>query len=138
MNETAVSAAPTPEPEPEARTLEEIREALNLAPGEGLRLLMNYRTDLFDAATIERLLEQFETLLQGAVDNPDRPISELPLLTERQRQQVLVEWNDTELEYADMACVHQLFEAQVAQTPELAEKVPAARQLPGLGDRHCP
>jgi amino acid adenylation domain-containing protein len=46
--------------------------------GVGLRLMMNYRTDLFEAATVAGMLEQFETLLQAAVDNPDRPVSQLP------------------------------------------------------------
>jgi amino acid adenylation domain-containing protein len=83
-----------------------------------IRLRMTYRTDLFRPETIDRMLGHFQVLLKSAVDDPDQPVSELPLLTEAERQQMLVEWNDTETEYPELACVPQLFEAQVARTPD--------------------
>ena len=58
-----------------------------------------YNTDLFEPSTIERMIGHFETLLKGIVADPERPISTLPLLTEAERHQLLVEWNDTAADY---------------------------------------
>ena len=77
----------------------------------------NYSTDLFDAATIERMTAHFQTLLEGIVDNPQQRIAQLPLLAPAERQQLLVEWNDTHTEYPQK-CIHQLFEEQVERTPD--------------------
>jgi amino acid adenylation domain-containing protein len=86
--------------------------------GDGLHATLEYDTDLFDAATIERLLGHYRTLLEGAVADPDRHLADLPLLTEGERQQILVEWNRTHTAYPRDRCVHQLFEAQVERTPD--------------------
>ena len=77
-----------------------------------------YNTDLFDAETISRLLGHFEVLLRGIVANPERRISELPLLTEAEKHQLLVEWNDTKTAYPNDKCIHELFETQVEKTPD--------------------
>ena len=77
-----------------------------------------YNTDLFDKATIERLVGHFEVLLAGIVANPEQSVVTLPLLTEAERQQLLVEWNDTAVPFPHDQCFHQLFEAQVAKTPD--------------------
>lgn len=90
---------------------------------EGLKGLFNYQTDLFEAATIERMAGHFETLLAGIVANPNTPISQLPLLTETERHQLLVEWNDTQADYPKDQCIHQLFESQAAQTPNVTALV---------------
>jgi amino acid adenylation domain-containing protein len=79
---------------------------------------VEYNTDLFESSTIERMIGHFETLLEGIVADPDQSISTLPLLTEGERHQVLVEWNRTETEYPKDVCIHELFEAQAARTPE--------------------
>jgi amino acid adenylation domain-containing protein len=76
-----------------------------------------YNTDLFDAATIVRMAGHYQTLLQGAVANPDQCLSRLPLLTHSERHELSVEWNNTQTDYPRDRCVHQLFEAQVRQTP---------------------
>ena len=92
---------------------------LNLTETElGLHGYLEYNTDLFDAATIDRMLGHFQTLLEGVVDNPDQPLSVLPLLTAGERRQLLVEWNDTQADYPQDRCIHQLFEAQVERTPD--------------------
>ena len=62
----------------------------------GLRGVMVYDTDLFDQTTILRLLESFQTLLEGIAANPDQRLSELPVLTALQQQQLLVKWNQTQ------------------------------------------
>jgi amino acid adenylation domain-containing protein len=77
-----------------------------------------YNTDLFEPSTIERMIGHFEILLKGIVADPEQPISTLPLLTEAERHQLLVEWNDTAADYPKDSCIHELFEAQVGRTPE--------------------
>ncbi len=74
-----------------------------------------YNIDLFDAATIKRMVRHFELLLKSVAADPDQLISELPL-PEAARQQ-LAEWNDTKREYP-AGCLHDLFETQVARTPD--------------------
>jgi amino acid adenylation domain-containing protein len=86
--------------------------------GEGLFCSLKYNADLFDEGTIERMLGHYQTLLQGIVADPNRRLSELPLLMESERHQMLVTWNDTRAEYPKGVCVHQLFEAQVERTPD--------------------
>ncbi len=76
-----------------------------------------YNTDLFDASTIERMTGHFVTLLEGIIANAQQQISQFPLLTEVEQQQLLVEWNDTGVDYPLHKCIHQLFEEQVDRTP---------------------
>nr|AEU11006.1 NpnB [Nostoc sp. 152] len=78
----------------------------------------DYNTDLFDADTIERWLGHFQTLLQAVINEPTQHLRELPLLTVSQRHQLLVEWNDTQADYPQDKCIHQLFEEQVKRTPD--------------------
>ncbi len=86
---------------------------------EGLSCLVEYNTDLFNADRIERMLGHFETLLQGIASNPEQRLHELPLLTHREREQLLVDWNNTAAEYPGKdLCLHQLIEAQAKRTPE--------------------
>ena len=118
--------APTPslaglevEPEPVERGVAKFDLSFFLRDDvEGLRALLEYNTDLFDAGTITRLLGHFRTLLEGIVTDPDRRLSELPLLTELERHQALVEWNATDAELPRETTVHGLFEAQAARTPD--------------------
>ncbi len=84
----------------------------------GLRVSLNYDTDLFDEVTIRRMAGHFQRLLEGIVADPGQPIIELPLLTEDERQQMLVQWNDTARGIPADRCIHQLFEEQAARTPE--------------------
>jgi amino acid adenylation domain-containing protein len=86
----------------------------------GLRGHFEYAVDLFDEATVARLAGHFRTLLEGIVADPEQRVSELPLLTEPERQQLLAGWNATQAEYPREACVHELFEAQVERTPDAA------------------
>ena len=79
---------------------------------------LEYNTDLFDAATIERLGRHLERLLEAAVSKPDEQVSQLQLLTDGEQQQILFEWNDTRVENEPALCIHELFEQQVAAKPE--------------------
>ena len=94
-----------------------------------LRVIIEYNTDLFDDATITRMLKHYQRIVQGIVQNPGQRITELPLSTDAEQQQLLVEWNDTKRDYPRDRCVHQLFEAQVERTPEAVAVVYEAEQL---------
>ncbi|MGH8651005.1 MAG: non-ribosomal peptide synthetase, partial [Gammaproteobacteria bacterium] len=77
-----------------------------------------YATSLFERATVERYLGYLRTLLKGMVEDDSQAVDRLPLLPEAERCQLLYEWNATEGEYPRERCVQELFEAQVAQTPD--------------------
>jgi len=96
---------------------------------DGLRASFEYSTDLFEAATITRLLGHFQNLLEAIAADPNRRLSDLPRLTEAEREQLLVEWNQTRTDYPKDAGIHQLFEAQVEQTPEAVAVVFEGQQL---------
>jgi amino acid adenylation domain-containing protein len=85
---------------------------------DGLSCWLEYNTDLFAAGTITRLLDHFTVLLAAIVANPERAIADLPILSEAERQQLLVEWNDTQTDYPRNQCTHQLFEQQAERTPD--------------------
>src|SRR5262249_32349031 len=94
---------------------------LTLSFTEGLRKLtgfFEYSTDLFQHASIRRMIRHFQALLEGIVADPDQPISSFSLLTETERHLVFGEWNETATEYPKDSCIHELFEAQVVRTPE--------------------
>jgi amino acid adenylation domain-containing protein len=95
---------------------------------EGLVGRFEYSTDLFNADTIERMVGHFQTLLEGIVANPEQKISELPLLTQFERQQ-LAAWNNTQTDYPKDACIHQLFEQQVERSPDAIALVFEEQQL---------
>jgi non-ribosomal peptide synthetase component F len=74
--------------------------------------------DQFSPAAAQRMSQHWVELLRSIVANPDEPLSRLSLLPARERQQLLVEWNDTKADYPRDTCVHELFEAQVERTPD--------------------
>lgn len=84
---------------------------------QGITAIWEYNTDLFDAATIQQMVEQYQSLLEVIVANPEQRISDLPLLTQSQKQ-LLMKWNQTHKEYSSGECIHKLFEAQVELTPD--------------------
>ncbi|MCC5666139.1 amino acid adenylation domain-containing protein [Nostoc sp. CHAB 5784] len=92
--------------------------SVQVYPGSELRLIIGYDTRRFDRYTISRILGHLATLLEGIVANPDRQLRHLPLLTAQESYQLLLEWNNTEVEYPQQQCIHQLFETQVELTPD--------------------
>lgn len=101
---------------------------------DGLVASMEYDNVIFDKITIERMLLHYQTLLEGIVANPDTPILELPLLTQEERNKILVEWNSIPFSEhlglaAETKCIHQLFEAQVRRTPDALALISGAEQL---------
>ncbi len=91
--------------------------------------LFESNADLFEAETIVRLMGHFQTLLEGALANPEGVISSLPMLTEAERQQLLVEWNDTTTDYPNQSSIQELFEQQVRDTPDAVALVCVDRQV---------
>ena len=85
---------------------------------QGLTVSIEYATDLFEARTIERMLGHWETLLEAIVAEPNKRVSEMPMLTRVEKQVVLWEWNQTEKEYPKDKTLTDLFEQQAARTPE--------------------
>ncbi|MGA7892847.1 MAG: condensation domain-containing protein, partial [Candidatus Sulfotelmatobacter sp.] len=108
---------------------------LTLTVGEGPDGLVGsweYSSDLFDHSTVVRWSENFKVLLQAVAQHPDRHdgrIGEIEILSAAERQQLLVEWNRTETQYPRDKCVHELFEEQVARTPQAVAVVDEDRQL---------
>jgi amino acid adenylation domain-containing protein len=88
-----------------------------------------YNSDLFDRTTIRRWIGHFQRLLEAIVANPEQPVAQLPLLTESERHQLLVEWNETAKDYPSNKCIHQLFEAQVEKNPDAIAVVFESEQL---------
>jgi amino acid adenylation domain-containing protein len=97
--------------------------------GGKFEITIEYASDLFQAATIARMAGHYQTLLSGIVSNPDQCLSRLPLLTQAERHQLLMEWNNTQANYPRNRCVHQLFEAQADKTPEATAVVFEKQQL---------
>src|SRR5947199_1828328 len=87
---------------------------------EGGRLLATYEynTDLFDEATIRRLADSFKVLLAAATDSPERPVSQLPVLSQSEREKLLLQWNAERARYSTRLVIHEMFEQQVERTPD--------------------
>src|SRR6185295_1384600 len=83
----------------------------------GLRVRALYATDLFDRATIERMMGHWRALLEGIVADPAQPISRLPLLSPDERRQLVEQWNATAVD-VPQRCAHELFEEQAERTPQ--------------------
>ncbi|MCP4663774.1 MAG: AMP-binding protein, partial [bacterium] len=97
--------------------------SLNVVEQEdGLRALVQYDPDLFEATTVRRVLEQFRQLLAAIAADPDRRLSRLPWLRAAERHQILVEWSDPRPQAVSddprRSSVHALFERWVERTPE--------------------
>ncbi|MGH9941020.1 MAG: amino acid adenylation domain-containing protein [Pyrinomonadaceae bacterium] len=87
-----------------------------LKDGSGCHFV--YDTGRFGKTSVERIIIHFTTFLLGITEKFDQRIADLPLLTNEERQQLLVEWNDTRTEYPRSQCIHKLFEAQAERKPE--------------------
>jgi amino acid adenylation domain-containing protein len=97
--------------------------------GDDISLEMEYNTDIFDDARIVRMVGHYQTLLKAVADDPDRRLAELPLLTDTEHQQLLIDWNQTAVDYPKDRCVHELVEEQAEHTPEAVAVVFESTQL---------
>ncbi|MFN6218433.1 MAG: amino acid adenylation domain-containing protein [Aphanizomenon sp.] len=77
-----------------------------------------YSSDLFTQETISRITENFQTLLNGIVNNPETPINQLPIISAFEQQQILEKWNNTQQDYPESFCIHELLTQQVIKTPD--------------------
>ncbi|MFN2108376.1 MAG: AMP-binding protein, partial [Anaerolineae bacterium] len=86
---------------------------------DALHLHIDYAADRFEATAVARLASHLLTLLESLVSTPELPLKFLPMLTEAERQQMLVAWNDTTTDTGYTGqCIHRRFERQAARTPE--------------------
>ena len=90
---------------------------------------LQFNTDLFEFGTAERMVRHFQTLLTALADQPDQELSGVSMLSEQERGQVLVEWNQTQADYPRHLCVHQLFELQAERAPDAVAVVYEDQQL---------
>lgn len=110
--------------------------AVDAYGGSALLIKLLYHRDRFDDATITRMLGHLRTLLEAMANNPEQKLAEVPLLTEPERRQLLVEWNDTAAVFPGERCVHELFEMQAARTPDALAVTDDRRQLTYRGLNH--
>jgi len=86
--------------------------------GAELALQFDYDAARFERSAVERIAGYYQTLLSAALANPATPVSRLPLFSEAERRQLLVEWNQTAAPYPADQCLHELVEAQAARVPD--------------------
>lgn len=96
---------------------------------EGISGFVIYSIDLFDDATITRMLGHFQTLLESIVANPEQRIAQLPFLSESELHNLLVQWNNNQVSYLQDKCIHELFESIAEQSPDAIALVFGDAQL---------
>ncbi len=94
-----------------------------------LTLEFHYHSGLFNSSVIERLIDQFQTLLEQVLAQPERPIATFTILSQGALHQLLREFNATEAAFPDQSCLHDLFEAQALRTPELVAVADGEQRL---------
>ncbi|MGE5334111.1 MAG: amino acid adenylation domain-containing protein [Nitrososphaerota archaeon] len=95
----------------------------------GLVAMLEYSTDLFDAATIDRMAQSYCLLLEGIVSDPERVVSDLPIMPEYERQKLVEQWNATAAPYSIDVCLHELIEGQAERTPDTLALVAGEERL---------
>ncbi len=103
--------------------------ALTQERSDRLTGALEYNTDLFEEATIGRMVSHFANLLEGIVADPEARLGDLPLMNEAERHRLLVEWNATQATHPQAKLIHQLFEAQEERTPDAIAAIFEDQQL---------
>ena len=85
---------------------------LTVTTGELVELSFEYATDLFEKATISRISSHLQNILVSVVENPSQEVGSIEILSEKEKHQLLVEWNDTAVDYPREKTIHHLFEEQ--------------------------
>jgi len=93
----------------------------------GIAVMLQYSIDLFEGSRMEKLLSHFQMLLEGIVSDPHRAVDRIPILSAEELQE-LHQWNRTEAEYPQV-CLHELFEEQARETPDVAAVIFEGQQL---------
>ena len=119
----------TPEPIAAVTSKYDLTLLLLEKDGEPARLSIEYSADLFEPSAMSRLLDHFEILLQAIVDDPGQSLSDLPLLNGAMQHQLLVEWNDTDVQLPDAPMIHRRFEARVREVPDAIAVIVDDQQL---------
>jgi amino acid adenylation domain-containing protein len=94
-----------------------------------LKFQMEYSTDLFDEETIRTMLSRFTILLQGIVRHPELSVGQLSIMSDAERRQLLVDWNNTGEDFGPFESLHEKFERQVARSPDAIAVLFEDRQL---------
>lgn len=102
----------------------EVRES-----NSGLDMRFAYSTDLFEDSTISRMMEHYRILLEGAITDPTLAISRIPMLSQAERDQLLIGWNDSRVDYPRDLPLHHFIEAQVERTPDAVAVVYESQQI---------
>jgi amino acid adenylation domain-containing protein len=89
-----------------------------------------YNTDLFEKQTVLRELGHFRNLVNAVLKNPDEPLARIALMDEREREQTVVEWNNTATDYPRDLRIHSAFERQAARTPDRTALVFQGEKIP--------
>ena len=107
------------EPMPQEHTTANFDLTLTVTDTDGaLPAGFEYSTDLYDEPTIAQMADHFLVILKGISENPESPIATMPLLTQRERMQLLLQWNQTAIDFGPAMCVHELIEQQTLSTPD--------------------
>ena len=85
---------------------------------ESLLANFKYNSDVLEAQTVAQIAEHFQNLLTAVVENPETPVGKLSMLSAREKQKILMAWNETKTDYPQDISIHQLFESQVEKTPD--------------------
>ncbi|BDA68765.1 hypothetical protein CAL7716_029310 [Calothrix sp. PCC 7716] len=96
---------------------------------EGLAGCLEYNTDIFDSTTITQFINNFQTLLENIIVNPEQHLSELSLLTAFEQEQLLFEFNQTRADYPQDVSLHKLFEQQVKLTPDFVALISESEEI---------
>jgi amino acid adenylation domain-containing protein len=92
--------------------------AIHALPGKELHLIATYHDGRHEASGIEQLLKRLDRVLEGMAGDEKGKVIDVPMISEQERHQIVVEWNQTAAEYPRVKCVHELFEEQVEKSPE--------------------
>ena len=91
---------------------------LSIDPFASRKAYLEFNTDLFDRATAERWLAQYRQMMEAIAEHPEEKLGRVAILTQQEQHRIIREWNATEMIFDRNACFPQLFEAQVAKTPD--------------------
>ncbi len=86
--------------------------------GDNISIAIQYCTKLFNKATIQKMYKHLENIMRVITKNTDIKLSELEILTKKERQEILIDFNNTKADYPKDKTIHQLFEEQAERTPE--------------------
>ncbi len=96
---------------------------------DGFTASFEYNSDLFDRSTIERMMEHFGIVLENLMADPEQKIAAVPIMSQAELNEMLVQWNETTAEFPSQQCMHQWFENLAARNPEAIALTFAGQKL---------